>query len=143
VNFSCHLKEPLVARCQYTGPCHRMTTISGFYRRNAQLGLGGGPTVEDARGRLPVGNPLLAVDGSRDPAGRKPSGLTLFRRDSGSSVAHTGPAAWCGLRFTGCPPPFYCASAPNTSFGLDATRALLRFGRPVNAALEFEMGALS
>lgn len=39
--------------------------------------------------------------------------------------------------------PFYFASALNTGLGMDATRALLRFARRTDAAIELELGALS
>jgi hypothetical protein len=39
--------------------------------------------------------------------------------------------------------PFHFASGLNTGFGVDATRALLTFGRRTDAALELEPGALS
>ena len=39
--------------------------------------------------------------------------------------------------------PFYFGNAPNTSFGLDAKRALLRLDRNAAVAIELELGAVS
>lgn len=75
-----------------------------------------------------------------------PGGMELPLRSRTAPASAERPArAWsCAVKATvQTVPPFYFASALNTGFGVDATRALLTFARRTDAALELERGALS